>query len=189
MYAGFVVQGTGRRLWCFYTHVLVRALVFMSSVCPQSTSFKDLYIKNIQVFASNCQVFVVCWEIQIRVVKLLLFAYYYYYYYYFIYLNSLLLLLLLLRRIFKQPITITITITSHIRLLLLLEILRKPITITITSQTITITITITITFPFIITVEPKKHNTSRLQSNIQRPLLLPLYHTLPTDTLQHIISL
>ena len=60
-------------------------------------------------------------------------------------------------------------------LLLLLRILRKPITITITSQTITITIT----FPFIITVEPKKHNTSILQSNIQRPLLHPLYHTLP----------
>ena len=62
-------------------------------------------------------------------------------------------------------------------LLLLLEILRKPITITITSQTITITFPITITF--IITVEPKKHITSRLQSNIQRPLLLPWYHTLP----------
>ena len=66
-------------------------------------------------------------------------------------------------------------------LLLLLKTLRKPITITITSQTIAITITIN--FPlliaFIITVEPKKHNTSRLQSNIQRPLLLPLYHTLP----------
>ena len=60
-------------------------------------------------------------------------------------------------------------------LLLLLETLRKLITITITSQTITITIT----FTFIITVEPKKHNTSRLQSNIQSPLLLPWYHTLP----------
>ena len=60
-------------------------------------------------------------------------------------------------------------------LLLLLETLRKPIIITITSQTITITITIT----FIITVEPNKHNTNRLQSNIQRPLLLPWYHTLP----------
>ena len=67
-------------------------------------------------------------------------------------------------------------------------------------QTITITITITrnikeayyyyfpdyyyyyyfpITITFIITVEPKKHNTSRLQSNIQRHLLLLLYHTLP----------
>ena len=60
-------------------------------------------------------------------------------------------------------------------LLLLLETLRKPITITIASQTITITIT----FTFIITVEQKKHNTSRLQSNIQRPLLLIWYHTLP----------
>ena len=60
-------------------------------------------------------------------------------------------------------------------LLLLLETLRKPITIT--SQIITITITIT--FTCIITVEPKKHNTSRLQSNIQRPLLLPWYHILP----------
>ena len=36
-----------------------------------------------------------------------------------------------------------------------------------------------ITITFIITVEPKKHNTSRLQSNIQRHLLLLLYHTLP----------
>ena len=48
--------------------------------------------------------------------------------------------------------------------------------ITITSQIITIT---SHTIKFIITVEPKKHSTSRLQSNIQRPLLLPLYHTLP----------
>ena len=60
-------------------------------------------------------------------------------------------------------------------LLLLLETLRKPITITITFQTITITIT----FTFIISFEPMKHNTSRLQTNIQRPLLLPWYHTLP----------
>ena len=36
-----------------------------------------------------------------------------------------------------------------------------------------------ITFTFIITVEPKKHNPSRVQSNIQRPLLLPWYNTLP----------
>ena len=36
-----------------------------------------------------------------------------------------------------------------------------------------------ITTTFIVTAEPKKHNTSRSQSNIQRPLLLPLYHTLP----------
>ena len=36
-----------------------------------------------------------------------------------------------------------------------------------------------ITVTFIITMEPKKHNTSRLQSNIQRPLSLPCYHTLP----------
>ena len=35
------------------------------------------------------------------------------------------------------------------------------------------------TITFIITFEPKKHNTCRLQSNIQIPLLLPLYHTLP----------
>ena len=34
------------------------------------------------------------------------------------------------------------------------------------------------TITFIFTVEPKKHNTSRLQSNIQRHLLLPWYHTL-----------
>ena len=70
-------------------------------------------------------------------------------------------------------------------------------------QTITITITITrnikedyyyyyyfpdyyyyyyfyfpIAITFIITVEPKKHDTSRLQSNIQRHLLVLLYHTL-----------
>ena len=61
-------------------------------------------------------------------------------------------------------------------LLLLLEILRKSISITITSQIITIT---SHTIKFIITVESKKHSTSRLQSNIQRPLLLPMYHTLP----------
>ena len=41
-----------------------------------------------------------------------------------------------------------------------------------------------ITFTFIITVEPKKHNTSRIQSNIQRHLLLLLYHTLQ-QTLYH----
>ena len=35
-----------------------------------------------------------------------------------------------------------------------------------------------ITITFIITVEPNKHNTSKLQSNIHRTLLLPLYHTL-----------
>ena len=67
-------------------------------------------------------------------------------------------------------------------LLQLLETLRKAITITITSQTtyyyyyyFPVTIT------FIITVKPVKRNTSRLcvQSNIQIPLLLPLYHTLP----------
>ena len=34
-------------------------------------------------------------------------------------------------------------------------------------------------YTFIITIEPKKHNTSRLQSNFQGPVLLPLYHTLP----------
>ena len=36
-----------------------------------------------------------------------------------------------------------------------------------------------ITITFIITFEPRKHNTNRLQSNIQRHLLLLLYHTLP----------
>ena len=36
-----------------------------------------------------------------------------------------------------------------------------------------------ITITFTITVEPKKHITSGLQSNIQRPLLLPLCHTQP----------
>ena len=63
-------------------------------------------------------------------------------------------------------------------LLLLLETLRKPIIITLTSQTIIITITIT--FPLLLhlllLLNQKKHNTSRLQSNIQRPLSLPWYH-------------
>ena len=112
-----------------------------------------------------------------RVVKLLLCAYYYYYYYYyyFIYLDSLLLLLLLLSHIFKQPITITITITRNIKRAYYYYYYFQdyyyyyyfPITITL-----------------IITVEPKKYNTSRLQSNIQRPLLLLLYHTL-SQTLYH----
>ena len=93
----------------------------------------------------------------------------YYYYYYAIYLNSL--LLLLLRHIFKH--SITITITRNIKQAYYYYYYFPdyyyyyyfPITVT-----------------FIITVEPKKHNTSRLQSNIQGPLLLALYHTLP-DTL------
>ena len=99
-------------------------------------------------------------------------AYYYYYYYYVIYLNSLLLLLLLLllHHIFKQPITITITTARNIKQAYYYYYYFPdyyyyyyfPIAITL-----------------IITVEPKKHNTSRLQSNIQRPLLLALYHTLP----------
>ena len=86
------------------------------------------------------------------------------------YLN--ILLLLLLRHIFKQPITITITSTRNIKKTYYCYYYFPdyyyycyyyfPISIT-----------------FIITVEPKKHNTSRLQSNIQRPLLHPLYHTLP----------
>ena len=48
----------------------------------------------------------------------------------------------------------------------------------------------TITITFIITVEPKKHNTSRLQSNIQRHLFIAsiVSHT-TTDTLPQIISL
>ena len=47
------------------------------------------------------------------------------------------------------------------------------IIITITSKTINITITITFHYyTFIITVEPKKHNTSRFQSNFQGLLLL-----------------
>ena len=97
-------------------------------------------------------------------------AYYYYYYYYIIYLNRL--LLLLLRHIFKQRITITITITQNIKKAYYYYYYFPgsyyyycyyfPITIT-----------------FIITVEPKKHKKLRLQSDIQRPLLLPLYHTLP----------
>ena len=63
--------------------------------------------------------------------------------------------------------------------LLLLETLRKPITIT--SQTITITITITFLLLFHLLLLLKQRNTTQagLQSNIQRPLLLPLDHTLP----------
>ena len=71
---------------------------------------------------------------------------------------------------FRQTITITITITRNIREAYYYYYYFPdyyyyyyfPITIT-----------------FIITVKPKKHNTSRLQSNIQRHLLLLLYHTLP----------
>ena len=71
---------------------------------------------------------------------------------------------------FGEPITITITITPNIKkayyyyyyFLGYYYYYYSPITIT-----------------FIITVEPKKHNTCKLQSNIQRPLLLPWYHTLP----------
>ena len=77
------------------------------------------------------------------------------YYYYVIYLNSL--LLLLLHHIFKHPITITIT--RNIKQAYYYYYYFPdyyyyfPITVT-----------------FIITAEPKKHNTSRLQSNIQGPL-------------------
>ena len=60
--------------------------------------------------------------------------------------------------------------------LLFLETLRKPITIT--AQTITITFTLPLHL-IIITIEPKKHNTNRLQSNTQRPLLVQWYPTLP----------
>ena len=93
-------------------------------------------------------------------------AYYYYYYYYVIYLNCLLLLLLLLRHMFRQAITITIT--RNIKEAYYYYYYFPdyyyyfPITI-----------------KFIIAVEPKKHNPSRLQSNFQRHLLLLLYHTLP----------
>ena len=117
-----------------------------------------------------------------RVVKLLLCAYYYYYYYYFIYLDSLLLLLVLLRHIFKRPITITITVniwgayyyyyySKYLERLLLLLLLPRLLLLLL--------LLLPLTIPYIITVEPKKHNTSRLQSNIQRPSLLPWYHTLP----------
>ena len=91
---------------------------------------------------------------------------------YVIYLNSLLLFLLLLLEMYGEPIAITITITRNIKKAYYYNYYFPdyyyyyynyfPITIT-----------------FIITVEPKKHNTSRLQSNVKRPLLLPWYHTLP----------
>ena len=103
-----------------------------------------------------------------RVVKLLLCAYYYYYYYYFIYLNSLLLLLLrlylngllllLLLEMYWEPITITITFTRNIKKAYYYYCY-------FTDHYYYFPITIT----FIITVEPKKHNTIRLQSNTQRP--------------------
>ena len=62
---------------------------------------------------------------------------------------------------FRQIITITITITRNIK------------------EAYYYYYYFSITITFIITVEPKKHNTSRLQSNIQRHLLLLSYHTLP----------
>ena len=67
---------------------------------------------------------------------------------------------------YEEPISITITITQNIK---------KAYYYYFPDYYYYFPITIT----FIITVEPKKHNTSRLQSNIQRPLLLPLYHALP----------
>ena len=99
--------------------------------------------------------------VRTRVVKLLLCAYYYYYYYYFIYLNSLLLLLLLLLEMHGEPITITMT--RNIKKAYYYYYYFPdyyyyyyyyfPITIT-----------------FIITVEPKKHNTSILYKVIFKDL-------------------
>ena len=95
-----------------------------------------------------------------RVIKLLLCAYYYY----IIYLNDLLLLL----ETYVEPVTITITIARNIKKTYYHYYYFPdyyyyfPVTITL-----------------IITIELKKHNTSRLQSNIQRPILLPWYRTLP----------
>ena len=114
-----------------------------------------------------------------RVVKLLLCAYYYYYY--FIYLNNLLLLLLL--EMYGEPITATITITRNINEAYCYyyyfadyyHYYYFPISIT-----------------FIITVGPKKHNTSRLQCNIQRPIIItpdPIVSHTTTGTLSQIISL
>ena len=89
-------------------------------------------------------------------------------------------------------------------LLLLLEMYGEPITITITTaQSIKKTYYYYYYFPdyyycyyfpititFIITVEPKKHNKRRLQSNIQRPLIITsIVSRTTTDTLSQIISL
>ena len=71
---------------------------------------------------------------------------------------------------YGKPITITITITQNIK---------KAYYYYYYFQNYYYYCYFPITITFIITVEPKKHNISRLQSNIQRPLLLPLYHTLP----------
>ena len=97
-------------------------------------------------------------------------AYYYYYYYYVIYLNSL--LLLLLHHIFKHRITITITITVT-------RNIKQAYYYYYYFPDYYYYYYFPITVTFIITVEPKKHNTSRLQSNIQGSLLLALHHTLP----------
>ena len=107
-------------------------------------------------------------DVNHRVVKLLLCAYYYYYYYYFTYLNSL--LLLLLRHIFKQPITITISITRNIK---------EAYYYYFSDYYYYYYYYFPTNITFIITVNPKNHSTSRLQSNIQRHVLIPLYHTLP----------
>ena len=110
-----------------------------------------------------------------------------------IYLNSLLLLLLLLllRHIFTRPITITITLTGKYG---------EPITITITRNIkkayyyyyyfpdyyyyyyFPITVT------FIITMEPKKHNTSRLHLVIFKDLyhfhgITPYHRHIITDNI------
>ena len=86
------------------------------------------------------------------------------------YLNGLLQFLLLLLVMYGEPITITINIARNITKAYYYNYYFPdyyyyfPMTIKL-----------------IITVEPKKHNTrlQRLQSNIQIPLLLSWYHTLP----------
>ena len=140
--------------------------LYPDNICP----IKELLQYSCMVIARKCWI----WQYLCqpkeghRVVKLLFCAYYYYYY--FIYLNSLLLLLLLLHHIFKQPITITITITRNIE---------KAYYYYYYFSNYYYYYYFLITITFIITFEPKKHNTSRLQSNIQRLWLLPLYHTIP----------
>ena len=86
----------------------------------------------------------------------------YYYYYYVKYLNSLL-------------------------LLLLLDKLGKPITITFPDYYYYYYFPSTIAF--IITVEPQKHNTSRLQSNIPKTFITSIGSHTTKDTLSQIISL
>ena len=62
-------------------------------------------------------------------------------------------------------------------LLRFLETLRKPIIIT--SQTITITITFPLLLNLLLLLNQRNTTQAGYKINIQRPLLLPWYHTLP----------